>query len=210
MMVASSADTIQMGLSGLFEPIIKEILSLGGVSPDKPGYNSLKLAINVSWTVVINVIAIVLATKKYSVLSLFVLADLLCATCVVPILMGLSEKVHPAAALVGCFTGLGTALLVYGVGLPHEEGNFFWVLEAGGLYKDTALVAFLLTPACSGIATLLVSIPFYIKGYRHAGYPGELDQKKDPSSLGATDLRASAQSSLGATDVSMYSSTAAA
>jgi len=91
MMVASSADTIQMGLSGLFEPIIKEILSLGGVSPDKPGYNSLKLAINVSWTVVINVIAIVLATKKYSVLSLFVLADLLCATCVVPILMGLSE-----------------------------------------------------------------------------------------------------------------------
>jgi len=178
LMVASSADTIQSGLAGLFDPIIKELLRVVGVSTDSPGYMWMKIGINLFWTVVINIVAIVLATRGYSVLSLFVLADLLCATCVVPLLMGLSDKVHPIAALVGCLTGLGTALLVYGVGLPHEEGNFFWVLEAGGLYKDTALAAFLLTPGCSGVATALVAIPFYMKGYKHPGYPDEAQQPK--------------------------------
>mmetsp|Transcript_24178 Transcript_24178/g.48369 ORF Transcript_24178/g.48369 Transcript_24178/m.48369 type:complete len:551 (-) Transcript_24178:387-2039(-) len=180
MMVASSADTIQTGLAALFDPIIKELLLLLGITEkSSSSYSFIKMAINLLWTIIINVVAIVLATRGYSVLSLFVLADLLCATCIVPLLMGLSEKIHPVAALVGCLTGLATALLVYGVGLPDDVGNFFWVLEPGGLYTNTALVGFILTPVCSGLATGLVAIPFYMQGYKHEGYIKKTTDGKD-------------------------------
>ena len=182
MMVASSADTIQAGLSGLLTPMIDRGLAYakgggGGGEGEGEGAASkaapmLALGINLAITVGINIAAIVLATQGISVLTLFVLADLLCATCAAPVIMGLSEKVHPIAALCGCVAGLVTTLIVYGVGSPGcgEGGNFEMLFAPGGLYKTTSLVAFLLTPTVSAITTALVALPFYLSGYKFEGF----------------------------------------
>ena len=108
-------------------------------------------------------------------LTLFVLADLLCATCCVPIVMGLSERVHPLAALAGCLAGLITALAVYGAG----PAGFPLLTTPGALYAETSLHAFIFTPIASGVATILVALPFAFTGYKFEGYgtkpPAEAD-----------------------------------
>ena len=80
------------------------------------------------------------------VLSLFVLADLACATCCVPLLMGLSHRIHPSAAFVGCATGFTLAMIIYGVGVNGEEDKYAMLLKPGGLFADTAVTAFVAVP----------------------------------------------------------------
>lgn len=72
---ASSVDTMQNALSSV-------------LSHDLMAF---KLSVNISRAVVvlINIPAIYLAAQQYSVLSLFLLADLICATAVVPVFLGL-------------------------------------------------------------------------------------------------------------------------
>jgi len=215
MMVASSADTIQSGLQGLFTPMVESMLTCRapGQSAAQEGggvktCNVLAVGISLALTVVINIVAIVLATQGLSVLSLFVLADLLCATCCVPVIMGLSNKVHPVAALVGCLTGLMCALIIYGVGLPcdsldaaglplcdhvPEAGNFFELMKPGGLYSTTSLVAFIVTPVASGLVTALVALPLHlICGYTFKGYPDQPQQVKEATLTGVSMTAVSA------------------
>lgn len=170
MMVASSADTIQTGLSGLFHPIIHRAL---GRTPDDGKSPVVPLAINLGLTVVVNIVAISLAAQHLSVLSLFVLADLLCATCCVPVIMGLSNRIHPMAALAGCVSGLITALAIYGAGIDGELGNFQTLFAPGGLYANTSLYAFIFTPLVSGIVTAVVALPFAAQGYMFAGWDAD-------------------------------------
>ena len=108
-------------------------------------------------------------------LTLFVLADLLCATCVVPVVLGLWVRIHHTAALVGCVVGLLTAFITFGVGIDEDPGNFETLTMAGGLYSDTSFIAFIITPVCSGGATLLFNIPFFLKGYKFEGFVKEKD-----------------------------------
>ena len=103
-------------------------------------------------------------------LTLFVLADLICATCIVPVLLGLWSRIHHLAALAGCLAGAFTALLIFGVGIDGEAGNYKTLTMDGGLYTETSFWAFLLTPLCSAAATLLANVPFFLKGYEFDGY----------------------------------------
>jgi Na+/proline symporter len=54
---------------------------------------------------------VILALQGNSVLRLFLIADLLCATAVVPVLLGLWSRMTPAAAILGGLAGLVGALL---------------------------------------------------------------------------------------------------
>ncbi|KAL6785524.1 hypothetical protein ACKKBF_B00635 [Auxenochlorella protothecoides x Auxenochlorella symbiontica] len=72
---------------------------------------------------VINIPIMVVATKGYTVLQLFLLTNMLCATTAGPVLLGLVERLHPVyggASLL--FTSIFTIFLtsVYGI-------NFAWV-----------------------------------------------------------------------------------
>ena len=169
MMVASSADTLQSGFAGLFAPVTEKLLAALKIGPNP----KLAMGLNLMMTLSLNILAIVLASQNISVLSLFVLADLLCATCCVPVLMGLHHKVHPHAALAGCIGGFVSALIIFGVGMPglNEAGNFVMLLAPGGLYATTSFVAFIVVPVASGIITAAVSVPFAMKGYAFDGYP---------------------------------------
>jgi Na+/proline symporter len=199
MMVASSADTIQTGMAGLLSPAIDKSLACCYKPPRKPPL-ALSMGINLCITIALNIVAIVLATQNLSVLFLFVLADLLCATCCVPVFMGLWDRIHPVSALAGCIMGLVTALAVYGAGLPNkcdasgvcEDGLFQQLIKPGGLYASTSLVAFIATPVASGLATLLVNIPFFAKGYKFAGYPEGAPPAAQPTAASDVTITSSA------------------
>lgn len=94
-LVASSVDTLQNGLASL-AVTEKRGLSLTGAR----------------WlTVLLMVPVILIALQGYSVLRLFLIADLLCATTVIPVLLGLWSRMTTAAAVAGAAAGLIGAVL---------------------------------------------------------------------------------------------------
>ncbi|WP_372987884.1 sodium:solute symporter family transporter [Marinobacter sp.] len=94
-LVASSVDTLQNGIASL-AVAEKAGLTLTGAR----------------WvTVALMVPVVVIALQGASVLRLFLIADLLCATAIIPILMGLWPRVTTAAALSGVLAGVAGAIL---------------------------------------------------------------------------------------------------
>ncbi len=94
-LVASSVDTLQNALASL-------------AVTEKTGL-SLPSA---RWIICLLMVPVVLiALQGYSVLRLFLIADLLCATAVVPVLMGLWSRMTTIAAIAGCLAGLAGAVL---------------------------------------------------------------------------------------------------
>lgn len=94
-LVASSVDTLQNGIASLAVTEARG-LSLGAAR----------------WaTVVLMVPVVAVALQGLSVLRLFLIADLLCATTVVPVLMGLWRRTTPAAAVAGTAAGLAGSIV---------------------------------------------------------------------------------------------------
>ncbi|MEN9774254.1 MAG: hypothetical protein RL322_1324 [Pseudomonadota bacterium] len=94
-LVASSVDTLQNGIASL---IASETQA-----------TTLTRA---RWITVLLMGPVVLvALQGVSVLRLFLIADLLCATAIVPILLGLWSRMSSRAALAGCVAGLLGAIL---------------------------------------------------------------------------------------------------
>ncbi|NIC40714.1 sodium:solute symporter family transporter [Aquabacterium sp. A08] len=94
-LVASSVDTLQNGIASL-------------VVTARPGValSSARWA-----TVALMVPVVLVALQGLSVLRLFLIADLLCATAVVPVLMGLWRHTTPTAAVAGALAGVVGAVL---------------------------------------------------------------------------------------------------
>lgn len=94
-LVASSVDTLQSAIASL-------------VVTARPNV-SLSAA---RWaTVLLMVPVAAVSLQGYSVLRLFLIADLLCATAVVPVLLGLWQRMTPPAAMTGAVGGLVGAVL---------------------------------------------------------------------------------------------------
>lgn len=94
-LVASSVDTLQNALASL-------------AVTEKQG-----LSLNTArWiTVALMVPVVLVALQGISVLRLFLIADLLCATAVLPVLMGLWSRMTTTAAILGGLAGLLGAIL---------------------------------------------------------------------------------------------------
>lgn len=94
-LVASSVDTLQSAIASL-------------VVTARPGV-SLTAA---RWITVLLMVPVVLVSLQgLSVLRLFLIADLLCATAVVPVLLGLWQRMSPPAAVAGAVAGLVGAVV---------------------------------------------------------------------------------------------------
>ncbi|WP_404366433.1 sodium:solute symporter [Marinobacter sp.] len=94
-LVASSVDTLQNALASL------AVTEKAGLS-----------LTSARWiTVVLMIPVVLIALQGYSVLRLFLIADLLCATAVVPVLMGLWPRMTTTAAVAGALAGLAGAIL---------------------------------------------------------------------------------------------------
>ncbi|GAA6129990.1 sodium:solute symporter family transporter [Halopseudomonas sabulinigri] len=94
-LVASSVDTLQNAIASL-------------AVTEKQG---LSLPAARWFTVLLMVPVVVIALQGISVLRLFLIADLLCATAVVPVLLGLWSRMTPGAAIAGALAGLLGAVL---------------------------------------------------------------------------------------------------
>lgn len=94
-LVASSVDTLQTGIASLITTSRADL--------------SIQAA---RWiTVILMVPVVAVALQGISVLRLFLIADLLCATAAVPVLLGLWKRMTAKAAMAGCAAGLWGAVL---------------------------------------------------------------------------------------------------
>lgn len=157
-MVASSVDTLQNGLAAL-------------ISSEHLSSKRLTLRQAQLVTFLVNVPAVVLAAFQLSVLSLFLLADLLAAATIVPLGLGLWKRTHPTAALVGCVGGLATIIATFAAGGHLELGSAAaGIAQLYGnlnLTSFTLLTAFILAPAISGLLTVCLSLcmPYSFAGF---------------------------------------------
>ncbi|WP_136253935.1 sodium:solute symporter family transporter [Onishia niordana] len=99
-LVASSVDTLQNGIASLS-------VGDGRVS----GRTGLGLPMARWLTVALMVPVVVLALQNLSVLRLFLIADLLCASAMVPVLLGLWSRMTTTAAVAGGLAGLLGAVM---------------------------------------------------------------------------------------------------
>ncbi len=111
-LVASSVDTLENGLASL-------------VGSERPGMSLTKAR----WlTVGLMVPAVAIALEGYSVLRILLIADLLCATAVLPALAGLSTRVSGRVALASAIAGIAGAV----VGALAQHGSITAVTFPGG------------------------------------------------------------------------------
>ena len=163
-LAASSLDSLQNGLTSIFS---RDLLKIGW----HPQWISRVIM------VLVNIPAIIMAAEQYDVIALFLVADLVCATSVFPVFLGLQEKdygilVAPTevGAFMGCVCGIIT-VLVNGVVNDAEGGVFeyFWLRNDGicALCGSKTLISFLITPLVSLVATYVFSgIDVKIRGDR--------------------------------------------
>ncbi|WP_346795507.1 sodium:solute symporter [Halomonas sp. Bachu 37] len=101
-LVASSVDTLQSGIASLV------VAGSGQSGLNKEGRSILVARLV---TIALMVPVVIVALQGLSVLRLFLIADLLCAAIVVPVLLGLWQRMRPAAAVAGGVAGMLGAIL---------------------------------------------------------------------------------------------------
>lgn len=139
-LVASSVDTLQNGIASLaVADSGKRGLSIGAA----------RLA-----TVVLMVPVVIVALQGLSVLRLFLIADLLCAAIVVPVLLGLWRRMSPLAALAGGVAGMVGAILP---GWIAHGSLASGVLAASFPDSIPTLPPFLAALAASTLVSLLIA-----------------------------------------------------
>ena len=120
MLVMSSLDTLLNGIASVFTS------DLARFRPSLPGSALLKSSRAI--TVVLIVPAIFIASKGYSVLYLFLIADLVCSAAVFPVFWGLySRRFGGNAALISAVAGLVVGVLFF----PTPEAPYLtgWIVD---------------------------------------------------------------------------------
>jgi solute:Na+ symporter, SSS family len=163
-LASSSIDSLQNGLTAIFY------------------HDLIKIGWNTKWIVrflmvAVNVPAIWMASAGHDVISLFLVADIVCATSVFPVFLGLQTKDNgifkaptELGAFLGCLSGIST-VLVTGVLFNAEGGvwEYFWLQNKGicALCGNKTLISFIVTPIVSLIATYYFTfIDLMIRGER--------------------------------------------
>ncbi|CAJ1956349.1 unnamed protein product [Cylindrotheca closterium] len=190
-LAASSVDTLQNALMSSFSTDLIRLQKSHGFSEEAPKWIARVLIL------LLNIPAIYLGAKAYDVLSLFLVADLVCACAVLPVFLGLmTEDRGPIAAptelgaFLGTVCGIFTVVII-GVVVEAEGGLFeyFW-LENGAicpLCGSKTMITFIVTPISAGFFCLFFSkLDVLIRGEESARKPmltfaGEIpeDEKLD-------------------------------
>jgi len=166
---ASSLDSLQNGLNSIF---YRDALRLG--------FNAQVTASVL--VILMNVPAIWIASLKMSVLALFLVADLVCATAVLPVFLGLQEAdklggLLPAPTELGAFLGIISGIVTVLVnGAINEAGLFqyFWLNNGGicALCGKETMITFIVTPLIAGIMTYVFThVDLLIRGKEGARRP---------------------------------------
>ncbi len=179
-LAASSLDSLQNGLNAIF---YRDALRAG-----------FDAHISASVLVVLmNVPAIWLASLKFSVLELFLVADLVCATAVFPLFLGLQKTdklggALPAPTELGAFLGIlsGFASVLINGSINGAHGfQYFWLRNGGicALCGPATMISFIVTPLAAGIMTYVFThLDVLIRGDRARQSIFTLAFDKDPES----------------------------
>ena len=163
-LAASSIDSLQNGITCIFSADLVKV-----------GWHPKWIAR--ALLVVVNIPAIYMASIKYEVISLFLVADLVCATSVLPVFLGLQTKDFGIlkaptefGAFSGCIAGIIT-VLVNGAVNDTEGGLFeyFWLKNEAicSLCGSKTMISFIVTPIVSGFITYLFSfLDIMVRGER--------------------------------------------
>ncbi len=137
-LVASTVDTLQNGLAAVAVTHLPSMGLTGG-----------RIA-----TLVLTVIPALVAFQGFSVLRLFLIADLFCAATIVPALLGLWHRSTTAGAVSGALAGLAAA-----VGYGFVVGGSLPAAIAFATFSEgLALPPFLAALSASAAVTILVSL----------------------------------------------------
>jgi len=161
-LAASSIDSLQNGMTSVFSSDLLAICKLYGFSP------SLVKIISCIVMVVTNGAAIKQSADRYDVLDLFLVADLVCATSVFPVFLGLLDEkkwgiLSPTewGAFMGCLTGI-VCVLVIGLVKDYdtykdEPFEYFWLNNGAicALCGTDTMWTFIITPLVSLAGTVL-------------------------------------------------------
>lgn len=129
--------------------------------------------------VLLTIPAIVIATKGYDIIKLFLIADLLCTAAVGPMLLGAWKRSTALGAHVGSAAGL---LTIFICGVAYEGtfvGGFNWFVLPEGLYSYNSMITFIVTLIVPTVVTVVVSLAVPAKepvrsAYLPAMSPGNL------------------------------------
>ena len=154
-LAASSVDSLQNALTSVFS---RDLVKLGW-DP---------LLITRFLVIGINIPAVVLSVEGYSVLSLFLVADLVCATSVFPLFLGMQKRdigllkaPTELGSIIGCFSGIVTVVVNGYVNGANGGGifDYFWLRNGAicPLCGSKTMVTFIIVPLVSAIFTYLGS-----------------------------------------------------
>ena len=142
MLVMSSLDTL---LNGIASAVTSD---LARFKPDIRGVSLLRSSRVI--TLILIAPAIFIASQGYSVLYLFLIADLVCAAAAFPVFFGLySKNFGDAAALASCVAGLAVGVLFF----PARDFTPWLDIPWGGKF----LVSFATALGASAIMSLVLS-----------------------------------------------------
>jgi len=139
-LVASSVDTLQNAIASL-------------AVTEKRG---LSLPAARWFTVLLMVPVVIIALQGISVLRLFLIADLLCATAVVPVLFGLWSRMTPIAAIAGALAGLLGAVLPGWISSGDALQGVMIASFPGGVPSLAPFVGALVASALVSVAVVLL------------------------------------------------------
>ena len=168
-LAASSVDTLQTAIASVMSSDIVRF----GVSDKAARWITRGLLI------LVNIPAVILSSYRFNVIGLFLVADLVCATAVLPVFLGMiTEDLRfiPAPTELGAFLGILSgiaAVLVIGKVVGFDQAvnsvtgeviasgpfSYFWLTNSSqcALCGTTTMVTFIVVPLVAGFCTLLFS-----------------------------------------------------
>lgn len=184
-LAASSVDSLQTAIAAIFS---SDLIRLNDKTGGGDNDWKVQLATRIM-LIIINIPAVIMSSKRYDVISLFLVADLVCATAVLPVYLGLMTKdlgfiAAPTelGAFLGTIGGLSTVLVIGSLYNFTEAVNgitgdviatgpfsYFWLTNSSqcALCGSRTMVTFIVTPLMSGFFCLFFSkIDVMLRGQR--------------------------------------------
>ena len=162
-LIASTADTLQNGIAAAI-----------AVRAPRLGVTGARVL-----TVIATLIPTAIAFQGFSVLRLFLIADLFCAATLLPVLLGLWSRTTPRAAIVGAAAGLVSAV---GYGLVVTGFHPAEALAVTTFAEGLTLGPF--AAALLGSALVTVVLSFVTKQTGHHLTAGPVPQSPSPAPAG--------------------------
>ncbi|OWZ08650.1 hypothetical protein PHMEG_00018764 [Phytophthora megakarya] len=93
--------------------------------------------------VLLNAPAIAIGYQEYDILTLYLIADLLCTIAVGPMLLGTWKRATRAGALAGNLAGFVTVFITGVIAQGKFVGGFNWFVLPEGLYSQNSMITFI-------------------------------------------------------------------